>query len=101
MVSQYRFAGCRYYMKVIILRPIYYHSYLDDDDYEPLTYVKDRLVFYSNDSDELLAHQQTIKSFWKTYQAIFAEDKNSAFSRKNNDIRIDFELGEIIFPKYD
>ena len=101
MVSNHCFVGCRYYMKIIIMRPLYFHSYLDDDDYGPLTYVKDRLLFYSNDYEELLAHQQTIKSFWKTYQVIFAEDKNGAFSRKNNDIRIDFELGEIICPKYD
>lgn len=75
-------------MKVIILRPLYFHSYLDDDDYGPIAYVKDRMVFYSNDSDELLTHQQTIKSFWRTYQAIFTNDKKDAFSRKNGDIRI-------------
>lgn len=59
-------------MKVIIMRPLYFHSYLDDDDYGPLTHVKDRMVFYSNDYEELLAHQQTIKSFWETCQFIFS-----------------------------
>lgn len=70
MVSNHRFAGCKYYMKVIIMRPLYFHSYLDDDDYGPLTYIKDKMVFYSNDYEELLAHQQTIKSFWETCQFI-------------------------------
>lgn len=99
MVSNRCFAGCKYYMKVIILRPIYYHSYLDDDDYGPLTYVKDRMVFYSNDYEELLGHQQTIRSFWETYQTIFANDKGDASARKVNDVRIDFKLGEIVFQK--
>ena len=101
MVSEHCFAGCRYYMKVIIMRPLYFHSYLDDDDYGPIIYVKDRMVSYSNDREELLAHQQTIKSFWKTYQTIFADDKKDAFSRKNSDIRINFELGEVILSKHD
>lgn len=84
-------------MKVIITRPLYFHSYLDDDDYGPLTYIKDRMVFYSNDYEELLAHQQTIKSFLETYQFILiAGEKDAHIRRKNSDIRIAFEFKRMV-----
>lgn len=86
-------------MKVIIMRPLYFYSCLDDDDCGPLTYVKDRMVFYSNDKEELSAHQQTIKSFWEAYSFIFAVNEKDKRIRKNNDIRIAFELQEIVSSK--
>lgn len=99
MVSKYCFTGCKYSMKVIIVRPLYFHSYLNDNKDVPSAFVKDKVPFYSDDYEELLAHQQTIKSFWEAYSFISAIDEKTKRIKKNNDIRITFELQEIVSSK--